>query len=315
MDNMNNVIGEVGFRFSSRFSQLIGRNLISNPVVAVSELVKNSYDADADNISVEFSNLLSGVPTLKITDDGDGMTFDDIATKWMMVGTDNKVHNPLTPKGRRKLGEKGIGRFSVERLARKLQIISSKSDDDFAISLSIDWDQYENYEGEFSALTHRVVKLPCDICHKGTTLILSELRDEWTETRLLDLQKEIELLRPLDINRLSFKKYSFPGDNVKIALSAPGILKKKTFINSNFIDYAQAHLYINLLTSDKLNSYLADINEQAESVFSRLIKQMVEREGVTEQLKSENQLLWIQKMNNIRNRANEIVSYELIHRT
>lgn len=243
MDNMNNVIGEVGFRFSSRFSQLIGRNLISNPIVAVSELVKNSYDADADNISVEFSNLLSGVPTLKITDDGDGMTFDDIATKWMMVGTDNKVHNPLTPKGRRKLGEKGIGRFSVERLARKLQIISSKSDDDFAISLSIDWDQYENYEGEFSALTHRVVKLPCDICHKGTTLILSELRDEWTETRLLDLQKEIELLRPLDINRLSFKKYSFPGDNVKIALSAPGILKKKTFINSNFIDYAQAHLY------------------------------------------------------------------------
>lgn len=223
MDNMNNVIGEVGFRFSSRFSQLIGRNLISNPIVAVSELVKNSYDADADNISVEFSNLLSGVPTLKITDDGDGMTFDDIATKWMMVGTDNKVHNPLTPKGRRKLGEKGIGRFSVERLARKLQIISSKSDDDFAISLSIDWDQYENYEGEFSALTHRVVKLPCDICHKGTTLILSELRDEWTETRLLDLQKEIELLRPLDINRLSFKKYSFPGDNVKIALSAPGI--------------------------------------------------------------------------------------------
>lgn len=74
-------------------------------------------------------------------------------------------------------------------------------------------------------------------------------------------------------------------------------------------------LYINLLTSGKLNSYLADINEQAESVFSRLIKQMVEREGVTEQLKSENQLLWIQKMNNIRNRANEIVSYELIHRT
>lgn len=243
MDNMNNVIGEVGFRFSSRFSQLIGRNLISNPIVAVSELVKNSYDADADNISVEFSNLLSGVPTLKITDDGDGMTFDDIATKWMMVGTDNKVHNPLTPKGRRKLGEKGIGRFSVERLARKLQIISSKSDDDFAISLSIDWDQYENYDGEFSALTHRVVKLPCDICHKGTTLILSDLRDEWTETRLLDLQKEIELLRPLNINRLSFKKYSFPGDNVKIALSAPGILKKKTFINSNFIDYAQAHLY------------------------------------------------------------------------
>ena len=281
MDNMNNVIGEVGFRFSSRFSQLIGRNLISNPIVAVSELVKNSYDADADNISVEFSNLLSGVPTLKITDDGDGMTFDDIATKWMMVGTDNKVHNPLTPKGRRKLGEKGIGRFSVERLARKLQIISSKSDDDFAISLSIDWDQYENYDGEFSALTHRVVKLPCDICHKGTTLILSDLRDEWTETRLLDLQKEIELLRPLNINRLSLKKYSFPGDNVKIALSAPGILKKKTFINSNFIDYAQAHLYgeikedgsavVKVFIKSNISASKSDIKAEYIFFFSRYL--------------------------------------------
>ena len=53
--NDNEILGEVGFRFSSRFSQLIGRNLISNPIVAVSELVKNSYDADADNIKVEFS--------------------------------------------------------------------------------------------------------------------------------------------------------------------------------------------------------------------------------------------------------------------
>jgi hypothetical protein len=74
-------------------------------------------------------------------------------------------------------------------------------------------------------------------------------------------------------------------------------------------------LYMNLLTSGKLNSYLADINEQAEDMFSRLVKQMAAHEGITEQLKAENQLLWIQKMNNIRNRANEIVSYELIRRT
>ena len=74
-------------------------------------------------------------------------------------------------------------------------------------------------------------------------------------------------------------------------------------------------IYANLLTSGKLNSYLADINEQAEDMFSRLVKQMAAHEGITEQLKAENQLLWIQKMNNIRNRANEIVSYELIRRT
>lgn len=69
---------------------------------------------------------------------------------------------------------------------------------------------------------------------------------------------------------------------------------------------------MNLLTSGKLNSYLADIDGQAEELFSRLVKQMAKREGVTETLKAENQMLWVQKMNNIRNRATEIVN-DLIH--
>ena len=65
-------------------------------------------------------------------------------------------------------------------------------------------------------------------------------------------------------------------------------------------------LYTNLLTSCKLTAYLADINEQAEDMFSRLVKQYAAKEGVTEQLKAENQLLWVRKMNSIRNRATEI---------
>ena len=72
-------------------------------------------------------------------------------------------------------------------------------------------------------------------------------------------------------------------------------------------------LYMNLLTSGKLNIYLADIDEQAEEMFSRLVKQIAKREGVTEKLKSENQMLWIKKMNGIRNRAIEIVNTELIY--
>ena len=71
-------------------------------------------------------------------------------------------------------------------------------------------------------------------------------------------------------------------------------------------------LYSELLISGKLNDYLADINEQAEEMFSRLVKQFAEKEGVTETLKAENQMLWVQKMNNIRNAAMEIVSNDLI---
>ena len=72
--------------------------------------------------------------------------------------------------------------------------------------------------------------------------------------------------------------------------------------------------YATLLTSGKLNSYLADIDRQAEELFSRLVKQMAETEGVTEQLKAGNQMEWVRRMNNIRNRAMETVNSELIYR-
>ena len=71
--------------------------------------------------------------------------------------------------------------------------------------------------------------------------------------------------------------------------------------------------YVNLLTSEKLNSYLADIDKQAEEMFYRLVKQLAEKENVTEKLKAENQMLWVQKMNNIHNRATEFIISDLIY--
>ena len=71
-------------------------------------------------------------------------------------------------------------------------------------------------------------------------------------------------------------------------------------------------LYYNLLTAGTLDGHLADLNEQAEALFSRLVKQLSEKEGVTEALKAENQMLWVQRMNNIRSAAMEIVTNDLI---
>ena len=72
-------------------------------------------------------------------------------------------------------------------------------------------------------------------------------------------------------------------------------------------------LYLNLLTSGKLNGYLADINKQAEDMLSRLVEQMAEREGVTEELKANSQMEWVARMNNIRSRATEIVNHDIIY--
>lgn len=85
-------------------------------------------------------------------------------------------------------------------------------------------------------------------------------------------------------------------------------MRHKRFLKEN-----HRVLYANLMTSGKLVTYLDDIEQQATAMFLRLVKELAEKEGVTEKLKAENQMLWVQKINNIRNRAAEIVNAELIY--
>ena len=82
------------------------------------------------------------------------------------------------------------------------------------------------------------------------------------------------------------------------------------------LQYIKSHrkvFYTTLLTQDELNRYLADVNKQAEDMFFRLVEQMAKREGVTEELKANNQLEWVARMNNIRSRATEIVNHNLVY--
>ncbi len=82
--------------------------------------------------------------------------------------------------------------------------------------------------------------------------------------------------------------------------------------HANYLKEHHKVIYYNLLTSGKLSSYLTDINERAETMFQQLVKELSEKEDVTEQLKATDTMLWVQKMNNIRNRATEIVNKEII---
>jgi hypothetical protein len=80
----------------------------------------------------------------------------------------------------------------------------------------------------------------------------------------------------------------------------------------NYLKHNRKVLYYNLLTSGKLHSHLADTEEQAQTLFSRLVKELAEKEGVTEQLKATDQMAWVRKMNNIRERVSEIINKDLI---
>ena len=111
--------------------------------------------------------------------------------------------------------------------------------------------------------------------------------------------------------------YELQGDSYLPCLKLPE--ERTAYIGvwgQRHLRYLKQHrkgLYSELLISGKLNDYLADINEQAEELFSRLVKQLAEKEGVTEALKAENQMLWVQKMNSIRSAAMEIVANDLIY--
>lgn len=111
--------------------------------------------------------------------------------------------------------------------------------------------------------------------------------------------------------------YVRKGDYYLPCLSLPEKEQKSVGVwGQRHLRYIKKHkraFYANLLTSCKLNSYLSDIDEQAEKMFSQLVKQLAEKENVTEKLKAENQMLWVQRMNNIRNRAREILDKELIY--
>ena len=111
--------------------------------------------------------------------------------------------------------------------------------------------------------------------------------------------------------------YTLQGDYLLPDLKLPEQPKVEIGIwGKRHLRYLKNHhpiIYTNLLTSCKLTAYLADIDEQAEGMFFRLVNQLAEKEGVTEQLKANNQLLWVKQMNNISNRAEEIIYQEIIY--
>lgn len=110
--------------------------------------------------------------------------------------------------------------------------------------------------------------------------------------------------------------YVRQGDYYLPCLSLPEEEQKPVGIwGQRHLRYIKEHkrtFYANLLTSCKLNSYISDIDEQAEKMFSWLVKQLAEKENVTEKLKAENQMIWVQKMNSIRSRVTDIVNSDFI---
>ncbi len=197
-------IGTTPFSVLARVAIQLGRESISNSVVAISELVKNAYDADADSVKISFSGLNTKAPVLTIEDDGLGMTETQLLGQWMIIGTSNKLQTGTSARKNRVLtGEKGLGRLGLDRLCRKTVVQTFAESEPRGIELVIDWDKYEELGKRLEEVNHELYSIPKHerdpnigerVASRGTRLVLSNLRDAWTKELLLELKNELTLL-------------------------------------------------------------------------------------------------------------------------
>ena len=194
------------FKISAALKDLIGKELITDEFVAVFELVKNSFDANATKVEIIFEkNYEADNARIIIKDNGKGMNDSDLKEKWLFVaysakklGKEHEDYRDKIKTQRIFAGAKGVGRFSCDRLGRFLNLITIKDEPKKKIeNLIVNWEDFENVdEEEFIniGVTHNVLEeIEYDI-KQGTILEISGLRDTWDRERILKLKKSLSKL-------------------------------------------------------------------------------------------------------------------------
>lgn len=200
-------MADIPFRISSGLKNIIGKELITDEFVAVFELVKNSFDANAKKVEIIFENQTDlNKGKIIIKDNGKGMNADDLIKKWLFVAYSAKkegIENDDDYRNKIQLnryfaGAKGVGRFSCDRLGRKLNLITVKDEKNSQKELlEVDWQKFEDKpltEFKDVNVTHKTLGKSSE---KGTTLEITGLRDIWDRKKLLKLKGSLaKLINP-----------------------------------------------------------------------------------------------------------------------
>ena len=204
----------ISMQFHPRAFAAFGADLVTNDTVAVTELVKNCYDAFAYHVQVEFGEDKRG-KYIQITDDGLGMTSDIIENSWAVIATPYKEKNPVfyrDGKIRRVSGNKGLGRFSAARLG-SIMHMWTKSDGDNFLHAKMDWNSFveSNNVNDCKILIETLDDDDCVFEQSGTILRIRKLTSEWDQKKIDELRENLSrLISP-------FKKV----DQFEITLTSP----------------------------------------------------------------------------------------------
>jgi signal transduction histidine kinase/anti-sigma regulatory factor (Ser/Thr protein kinase) len=268
-------VNTVRFSIDAGVIDRLGKELVARQETAVSELVKNSYDADAQEVILDFIETDEKGGTLIIADDGDGMTREELLDGFMRISSTGKIHNPKSKKFKRKrAGKKGIGRFAVQRLGKQLTIITQTEEGQNALKLVINWDDYQK-DLNLLSISNTLEIIPKTKL-KGTELIIENLRDKWTAASIKRIYRYVsDIIQPYtlteeklrnDQNRIDetqdpgfFTSFSKTDNGKKsiIADEKSEIFKYSVATFEGWVDNTGQGIYS--IISDKLN-----INELGE---------------------------------------------------
>ncbi len=234
--------GSVRFSVDAGLISRLGRELVARQETAVAELVKNAYDADAREVTLIFSEADAPGGRLEIRDDGLGMTREQLINGFMRLSSSEKVDQPISPGYRRqRAGRKGIGRFAVQRLGRKLTIRTQTRDSPIALEVVIDWDAFAAGL-DLTAVTSRIRELPKQQ-EEGTTLFISGLQEAWDEASIRRVYRYVsDLLQPFPLSDAKASSRYDPGFKIALYREHEGQITVVADEETEIFSYALAEI-------------------------------------------------------------------------
>ena len=255
----------LSFRANSGIKDILGRGLILDDNIAIVELIKNSKDASSPCVKIHFKEKTASAPSeLILTDFGHGMSFEDIHNKWLNIAYSEKKE-ANTRRKKAFAGSKGVGRFSCDRLGKKLTLYTKSTNGDY-IKLPIDWERFET--GLIDAEISTVELLPERLSKSeflneigengfdtGTVLRISELRSTWEDKKIQKLTSELE------------KFISDPDSNFKVSIKSDDGPERE-IKNSVFEELALRTYNITSQIDGNGKKLATELKYQGETIYS-----------------------------------------------
>ncbi|MBO9441267.1 sensor histidine kinase [Phaeobacter italicus] len=229
----------VRFTVDAQHINRLGLELVGKQETALSELIKNAYDADATEVTIQFEAFDEPGGELVISDNGVGMDLETIRNAWMRLSTNAKGDNPVSELfKRRRAGRKGIGRFAVQRLGKSLILESAQKGKSTGLRVSFQWDKNFQAGVDLNQVWHEVHTFEKDPNNFGTTLKIGDLRDRWTKATITRVWKSVLFLQPpFQTDEIGQRSDGF---NVTINGISSGQQRTEWNIEENFLNNAVA---------------------------------------------------------------------------